>query len=86
MAQITIHHVKSNGDSTQDNTTHYHKINFVNGMTYYIRNGFVPPLEGIVDEQQLLRLSEYAINRKTNEIIKCMNSIGIVIDGFLGSL
>ena len=86
MAQIITHILHKT--NTNSNEKIFHKINCDNGVTYYISDAI--SLAGTVIENanvlQLLSFSDYAINRKTNELIKCRGSLENVVDGFLRAL
>ena len=86
MAQIITHILSKT--NTNSNEKIFHKINCDNGVTYYISDAI--PLAGTVIENadmlQLLRFSNYAINRKTNELIKCREPLENLVDAFLRTL
>ncbi len=88
MAQIITHILPKT--NTKSNEKTYHKINTNNDITYYVRDEVLPLLEKRLEEfydmHQLLMFSDYAINRRTNEIVKCRNSVEVVVDSFLISL
>lgn len=84
MAQIITHILPKTKNKSNEKI--YHKIDSDNDMIYYIREENVPPLEESIDMLQLLMLSNFVINRRTNKIVKCGESIEVVIDSFLSTL
>ncbi len=88
MAQIITHILPKTKNKSNEKI--YHKINSDNDMIYYVRDEALTHLEKRLEEfydmRQLLMFSDYAINIRTNEIVKCRNSIEVVVDSFLTTL
>ena len=65
----------------------YRKIVDAKNIVYYVRNEVVEVFDGnpFKTDYKLLRYADFAINRNTNELIKCRLSIEELIDIYTGN-